>query len=99
MLAASFCVGVRLGFFSDLEGVLVAVSATTVVTPATVRGRIGGERGRRGGHEISAVSRFRNEGLPRIGEIGHPYTVIDFFYIKSSAWVNKFAYSQLLFCK
>jgi hypothetical protein len=46
MLATSFGVGVRLGFFSVLNGVLVAVSAITVVTPATVRGRIGRERGR-----------------------------------------------------
>lgn len=47
MPATSFCVRVRFGFLSDLEGVLVAVSASAVVTPATVRGRIGRGRERR----------------------------------------------------
>jgi len=47
MLATSFCVRVRLGFLTDLKGVLVvAVSAAAVVALATVRGRIGRERGR-----------------------------------------------------
>ena len=60
MLAASFCVRVRLGFLSDLKGVLVvAVSAAAVVALAAVRGRIGRERGR---HMIWE-KRFGNKGF------------------------------------
>jgi len=44
MPTTPFTAGLRLGLLSDLEGVLVTVSAVAVMTPATVRRRYVGRR-------------------------------------------------------
>lgn len=60
MPTTSFSAGLRLGLLSDLEVVLVTVSAVAVMTPATVRRRVvgGRERRRRGRHP-----KLASEGL------------------------------------
>lgn len=60
MPTTSFSTGLRLGLLSDLEGVLVTVSAVAVMTPATVRRRVvgGRERRRRRRHQ-----KLASEGL------------------------------------